>query len=288
VYASLRPGLYGYGGVQARGKGGDTATFSTVSDGELGRKVSRFELFYQRFRGAGSVELKVDGKRVKLLETRGDLEDAWEVIEVPDGAHALSLRVVGSAVRLYGVTLERTLPGVVYDSLGLVGARADRLLNSDRAHLQAQIAHRAPDLLVLGFGGNESANKWLNIEQYQRELTDVVQAVRGGQRAMSCLLLGPLDQAERDERGRIVTVPVLPKIVDTQRRVALQQGCAFFDAYAAMGGSGSISKWLKKRPRLATSDLRHATPAGYDVIGDMYYKALLKAFAAYLSTRGKS
>jgi hypothetical protein len=28
--------------------------------------------------------------------------------------------------------------------------------------------------------------------------------------------------------------------------------------------------------------LRHATPEGYELVGNLYYKALLKAFAAHL------
>jgi lysophospholipase L1-like esterase len=289
VMNRLRPGYYGYGGVQARGENGAGATFGTVKDGPFGRNVGRFELYYQRFRGAGKVEIKVDGKRHKLLETRGDeVEDAFELIEVPDGPHTLSLRAMGPAVRLYGVTLERTKTGVVYDSLGLVGAMADRLLNADAEHMKRQIGHRAPDLLVLGFGGNESGNKWLNLANYERELVKVVRHMRAGRTEMSCLLFAPLDQGERDARGRVVTLATVPKIVEVQRRVAGKEGCAFFDTFSAMGGEGAMAEWLRAKPRLATSDLRHATPAGYDLIGNAYYKALLKAFADYLSARGSS
>jgi lysophospholipase L1-like esterase len=286
VQASLRPGFYGYGGVQARGGGGEHVTFATVKEGEFGRSVSRFELFFQRFRGAGNVELKIDGKRHSVLETRGErVEDAWHVVEVPDGPHSLTIRTLGAVTRLYGVALERETPGVVYDSLGLVGAMADRLLNAEPEHIRRQIAHRAPDLLVLGFGGNESGNKWLNIEQYERELAKVVELMRAGRQDMSCMLFGPLDQAERDARGRVVTLATVPKITEAQRRVAKAHGCAFFDAFSAMGGNGSMAKWQRTRPRLATSDLRHATPAGYELIGNMYYKALLEAFANYLAAR---
>lgn len=289
VQAGLRPGYYGYGGVQARATGGEYALFGTAQDGLIGRKVSRFELFYQRSRGSGSIDIKVDGKRHSVLSTRGEsVEDAFEVIRVKDGAHTLSLRTRGSAVRLYGVALERDKPGVVYDSLGLVGAMADRLLHGDAEHMQRQIAHRAPDLLVLGFGGNESGNKWLNIDKYEAELERVVDHMRAERTGMSCMLFGPLDQAERNERGRVVTLATIPKIVEAQRRVAAKKGCAFFDAFSAMGGEGAMAKWVRARPRLAISDLRHATPAGYEVIGTLYYKALMKAFAEYLSTRGSS
>jgi lysophospholipase L1-like esterase len=287
VQLGLSPGLYGYGGVMTRGGNGEKAYFGTVKDGHYGAQVSRFELFYQRARGGGSLELKVDGERKSLVSTRTDKkpEDAFEVIDVPDGAHLLVIKAIGNPSRVYGVALERNVPGVVYDSLGIVGAVAERLLGAEADHIDAQIAHRDPDMLVLAFGGNESANEWLNIDQYQKDLTKVVEHMRHGKPAMSCLLFGPIDQGEKDKRGKIVTVKVLPKIVEAQRKVAGQQGCAFFDAFAAMGGDGAMGKWIKSRPKLATSDLRHATPAGYEVVGNMYYKALLEAFAAFTAGR---
>jgi hypothetical protein len=53
-------------------------------------------------------------------------------------------------VSLYGVAVERDGPGVVYDSLGLLGARANRLLNYDSAHIKNQLEQRGSNLIVLG------------------------------------------------------------------------------------------------------------------------------------------
>lgn len=283
VKREVRNGRYGYGGVLARAGAGQHATFGTVDEALVGRSVSRFELAYQKYPGGGDVRVTVDGTLVKTLATRAaSVEDAWETIDVPEGAHLLSLRPMGSPAHLYGVVQERSVAGVVYDSLGLVGAQADRLLNADAAHMAAQVAHRDPDLLVLGFGGNEAGNEWLDATRYAEALARVVNVMRAGKPAMACLLFAPLDQGERNERGDVVTLKVLPGIVEAQRRVAKQQGCAYFDTLAAMGGEGSVARWYKKRPRLISSDFRHATPEGYEVIATLYYKALLKGFAQYL------
>lgn len=284
VRRELGDDWYGYGGVQLRGSAGAQASFATVEEGPIGRRVSSFEVFYQRHRGGGSLRLQVDGERRDPIDTRAEKqEDAWAKVALPDGPHTLTLQAHGGGqTRVYGVALERDGPGVVYDSLGLVGAVADRLLDSEREHVQRQIAHRAPDLLVLGFGGNEAANAWIKIPSYEESLEKVVDHMRAGRKEMSCLLFGPLDQAERDDRGRIATVEALPQIVEAQRRVAKKVGCAFFDTFAAMGGEGAMQAWYRSRPRLATSDFRHATPTGYAVVGAMYFKALLAAFAEHL------
>jgi lysophospholipase L1-like esterase len=282
VRRPLRTGYYGYGGVVATGQAGDYTAFGTVEDGPIGRSVSRFELFYQRYAAGGELRVSVDGGDGMTINTRSDVaEDAWETLRVPDGYHSLIVRARGE-VRLYGVSQERDSPGVVYDALGLVGARADRLLDADPQHMAQQIAHRDPDLLVLGFGGNEAGNDFLDEQRYERDLVKVIKLMRAGKPNMSCLLFGPLDQAQRNERGDIVTLRSLPMIVEVQRRVALDQGCAFFDAYATMGGAGSVGRWYHARPRLFGPDFRHATPEGYARLGFAYYQALLKGFADYL------
>jgi hypothetical protein len=284
VRRGLKSGHYGYGGVLARGWGSQSATFGTVEKGSIGHNVSRFEIFYQRFSGGGDLKITLDGVPRETVRTRSDtVEDAWHVIEVPDGPHSLTIRTGGGEVRMYGVAQERPGPGVVYDALGLVGARADRLLDADPDHMAGQISHRNPDMLVLAFGGNEAGNDWLDPRRYADSLRAVIKLMMAGKPEMSCLLFSPLDQGERTPRGRIITLSVLPAIVLTQREVAKEMGCAFFDTWTAMGGEGAMARWYEARPRLVSSDLRHATPAGYAILGNAYYKALIKGFADYLA-----
>jgi hypothetical protein len=106
--------------------------------------------------------------------------------------------------------------------------------------------------------------------------------MRQGREDLGCLVFAPLDQARR-HRGRIRTLPTIPLIVAAQRRAAFDSGCAFYDTWQAMGGQDAMRRWYKARPRLAMGDFRHATPAGYEIIGNMFYKALLAGFADYLS-----
>lgn len=289
VLVSLGKDWYGYGGVQFRGATRPWARFATADEGEIGTRVSRFEIFYQRYPGGGDLQVWVDGKRQDNVDTRGEKkEDAWAAFEEPDGPHALYIRAGGRGpVRLYGVAMERDVAGVVYDALGIVGGRAERLLSADQEHMRRQIGHRAPNLLILAFGGNE-ADKWLNVPSYEDKLKQVVRHMQVEGQPIACLLFAPLDQGERDDRGNVRTIRTLPEIVEAQRRVARSEHCAFFDTYSAMGGKGSMWRWYGNRPRLATSDFRHASDAGYEVIGNMFYKAMLKGFADYLERKGRA
>jgi lysophospholipase L1-like esterase len=275
-----RDGFYGFGGVSFRPEGNAYSIVGTTDSGPVGGRVSRFVVFYRRFETAGSFRVQVDQGESRDVDTRGPEGDAVEILEVPDGPHRLEIHAGGS-VQLYGVALERDGPAVVYDSIGLVGARARRLLFYDEHHIAEQMRLRAPDLLILGFGGNEADDPPARLPSYEPEFRQVIQRMRAGRPEMACLVFAPLDQARRDSRGAVSTIETVPQIIAAQRRAAEAEGCAFYDTYQAMGGEGSMLAWSRARPRLALTDYRHATPAGYEVIANMFYKALLKAFAEH-------
>ncbi|MFO0670340.1 MAG: hypothetical protein U0235_12045 [Polyangiaceae bacterium] len=50
-----------------------------------------------------------------------------------------------------------------------------------------------------------------------------------------------------------------------------------------MGGEGSISRWVKAEPQLASWDLTHPTPAGAERIASLFYKATVAGFQAYVA-----
>lgn len=279
-------GLYGLGGIQFRGTPGASASFSTPEDTPVGTAVARFEIWYQQHRRGGDIHYWVDGGDRQVVQTRHEVTaDDVERIDLPDGEHHLRVRFGGHGQpRLYGVVLEREGPGVVYDSIGLVGARAARLLNYDPEHITGQLERRGTDLLVLGFGGNEAGDR-IQRDRYEEDFRRVIRRMRAGREDLGCLIFAPLDQAERDSRGRVQTMSTMHDIVAAQRSAAEAHGCAFFDTWSAMGGEGAMAAWYAARPRLAMSDFRHATPAGYEVIGNLFYKALLAGFADYLEER---
>ena len=278
-----RHGRYGYGGVQSRARRGSWAKVETTKRGDVGKNASRFDIYYEEQPKGGKFSVRLDKGDRETVSTKADvLGDGVYSIEAPDGPHAIEFRYArGGPVNFYGVVVERDGPGVVYDSLGLVGARANRLLNFDESHIRAQLERRGVNLLVLGFGGNEASDD-KSEEVFYEDYMRVLQRMRQGREDLGCLVFAPLDQARR-HRGRIRTLPTIPLIVTAQRRAAIDSGCAFYDTWQAMGGEDAMRRWYKARPRLAMGDFRHATPAGYEIIGNMFYKALLAGFADYLA-----
>lgn len=284
IHGSLRNRRYGLGGVAFLSSGDAVTKISTVDSGPVGTAVGRFMFFYLEHPRGGSIEWRLDRGTTQVFSTKGpEVRDKVFVVECDDGPHTLTIRALGPGlVHAYGVALERDRPGVIYDSLGMVGARAARLLNQDPEHFKEQIRLRSPDLIILQFGGNEAGDRFVDLYKYEQTLSEVVRLVRSARPESSCLLMAPLDQGEVGPRGRVRTIPTLPRIVAIQRKVAFAEGCAFFDTFSAMGGEGAMGRWYRASPRLAWGDFRHATPAGYEIIANSFYKALLKGLRDYV------
>ncbi|MCX4243419.1 GDSL-type esterase/lipase family protein [Paraliomyxa miuraensis] len=273
-------GHYGLGGTTSRSTGGAESRFSPDPKHSSGH-VSRFEVWYAAAPRGGRIKLRVDDQEPVVLETVAEaLEDRWHAIDVPDGPHRLTVRAAGGGrARVYGVVLEREGPGVVWDGLSLVGAFTRRMMEFDPDHLRAQLQHRAPELVVLTFGGNDMIRS-VSMETYAEEYRKVIQRIRTARPEMDCLVMSPLDHGER--RGvRIVSQDVVVPMVEAQRRVAREEGCAFYDTFMAQGGEGSAGRWFRQSPRLVSGDLSHVTMNGQIVIGEMFYRALVEAYVGY-------
>jgi lysophospholipase L1-like esterase len=275
-------GMYGLGGVSFRASGAASATFATKDKGEFGTKASRFDLYYLEQPGGGGVGLYAKGLPPETLSTQGPKKvSRVHSITVPDGAAQLTVKAWGEGARLFGVALERDVPGVVYDALGANGARVKLLEGMSADHWSEQLALRKPALVVLQYGTNETA--WGFDENYEKVLAGIVERVKAGAPDASILILAPLDRAER-AAGGFKTMPVIPKLVNAQKNVAREQKIAFWNTFEAMGGEGSMGKWVKANPQLAGWDLTHPTPEGAELIGGMLYAALIAGYQAYAST----
>lgn len=256
----------------------------TSRKGEFGRTASRFEVHYLTRPGGGSFEVFVDGKLHSRVNTAGPVRRSGvHTVRTVDSPHKFRVECTGDGpVRIFGGALERDVPGIVYDTLGINGARA-RTLERLRPELWAeQLRLRKPNLVIVNFGTNESEDVGRPMTQVEADYLSVLQRLRAVIPEASCLVMAPLDRAAR-VNGQLTTKPILPQLVQAQRRAALKAGCAFYDTYQAMGGRGSMARWYQMRPRLCAGDMTHPTRRGADIIGDGLYRSFVLGLVGYKS-----
>jgi lysophospholipase L1-like esterase len=276
-----KDGLYGLGGVSFRSEGpGVFSRFATTKSGTFGRAVSHFVVDYLEQPQGGKMGIKIDGADQPTIDTSGaETKSKFLKLDVPDGEHELEVRALSANVRAFGVTMERDEPGVVLDAIGIQGCRIRFLGKSDDTHFAEQLAARDPSLIVFEYGMNESEDGELYpLDQYEETMKAVLVNAKKALPNASCLLVGPLDRA--DKKGDVYTSrPVVPKLSAIQKKVSAEVGCAYWDTLQAMGGFGAMGIWAQRG--LGGADLAHPSSSGAEVLGNWVYLALMDGYEKY-------
>jgi lysophospholipase L1-like esterase len=281
-------GSFGLGGASFTAE--SPSAFSrirTTPKGE-GSAVSRFDIFYRAQPHGGSFLAYVDKEDAREFSTQAESKASAVVsISVEDGVHSLTLTPQGDGpVTLYGVALERDTPGVVYDTLGMLGGTVRHLTFFHEDTWIEDLQNRKPDLVILNFGTNESNYGYLSYPEYIHNYSVVIQRIRTALPGASILIMAPMDRGARDDDGDIVTIPGIPALVAAQRRVARAEGVAFYNTFAAMGGTGTMARWYEDEPRLVIGDFTHPTYTGAQQLGTLLVNALLKGFTESKQNQG--
>jgi lysophospholipase L1-like esterase len=281
----VKDGALGFGGVTFQANGaGKYARFAPAGDGNTGKSFSRMDVYFLRQPNGGQFAASVNGAGEQTVSTKSEgAESGFYEYDAPQkGANTFEIKTVSGSVRLFGAVLENDGPGVVYDSLGVNGAYAGLLATvMNEQHWASQLQHRKPDLIIINYGTNESQYASdSQMVRYDKDLREVIRRVRSALPNVSILVVSPMDRGTH-AGGKIITLPSIPKIVELQRRVAMESNCAFFNLYAAMGGEGTMAKWHEGTNHLVGGDLTHPTAEGAEKVGALIYQAIVDGYTRY-------
>jgi lysophospholipase L1-like esterase len=248
---------------------------------------NHFELYYVRQPGGGRIDVLVDSRSVldaslSLSSPRPEVSHLFFDTPAANSRHRVEIRTLSEGqVSILGIVAEHLTPGVVYDVLGVNGARASRILSWNQPALAAVLTDRKPDLILLEYGTNEVADNGWTIASYQHFLTGLLRRLQSAAPQASLILLGPPDRSDLP-----VAVNRMPLLIEAQRRAAFQTGAAFWSSYDAMGGAGAMNAWVAQG--LGQGDRVHLTRAGYDRIADYFYRDLMLAYGNAVPQRRRS
>jgi lysophospholipase L1-like esterase len=232
-------------------------------------------------KGAGPIELRVDGKPLVQTSPQEEGHSQRTDFTLPGDAKALELIAHKKGTAIQGLVLDRPSPGLVLDTLGVPAADASLFLTADEEMVTQQLGTRAPALVLIMLGGNEVKRlQWgrSTLEKVERDLHRFIQRVKQGSPASACLLVGPLDAVLGPGAARPFQQRAdLEEVIELERKIALAEGCAFFDMFTAMGGTGSLQRFHAKG--LVHDDLVHPRGKGLDLLGALMSDALLKAWS---------
>ena len=276
--SQFKDGMHGLGGVSFSGSPG------AVAHWRLKGHDQSVEIAYLAQPDGGAFAVDAEEQQIgDEVDTAAETKSpGYALFTIPEGATKFRLRVTRGTVRLYGADFRRASPGVVYNSIGINGANVTLLSRSyNERHWAAELQHYKPDLVIVNYGTNESGFAGFVDSTWGAEMKEVVRRLHAALPGVAVLLMSPMDRGERKAGGEIDTIPVMPRLVGIEARIANETGVAFFNTFEAMGGEGTMGRWYSAEPRLVGADFIHPMPAGAKIVGELLYNALRDGYNQY-------
>ena len=219
--------------------------------------------------GAGTLTLQL-GDAAKPVALAADrVAPRCEQLDADTPASSASVTASGGPVTITSWSTERAAPGVVLSNLGTVGAQLVHFARTDDRVVAAEAARYRPDLLVVAFGTNEAFMPRFSAADYAGRLRTAIGRLKRLFPDVPMLMLGAPDSATTQpvlQTGESGASPpctagplgsldamlqdwrptaALASVQATQRRVAHDEGVAFWDWGAKMGGRCTSLAWSR-------------------------------------------
>lgn len=174
--------------------------------------------------------------------------------------------------QLFGMSFENDHPGIIYHSVGLNGAYVQSFLRNQ--FFVEQLAALNPDLIIISLGTNDG---YMPDSRFCRfcftnSYRELLNRVRDAHPGASILLTTPGDYYRRKRYHNQNNDHVIESIY----KLSEEFKTAVWDFNKVMGGNHSVRKWVYAG--LARQDLIHFTKEGYQLQGELLYKAIMQGY----------
>ena len=184
---------------------------------------------------------------------------------------------------LTGVLLENGASGISVHGVGVNGASVPSYLRCDDFERDLQLIR--PDLIIFGIGINDAAEKDFEKRTFMKNYDDLIQIIQRVNPDCALLFLTNNDSYKRvrvKKKRRYEVNPNGKIVEDAFMEMGRQYNAAVWDQFDIMGGLRSMSDWEKAG--LAQKDKVHFTNAGYQLIGDLLYNALITSYLEHVKS----
>jgi hypothetical protein len=237
--------------------------------------------FYQPILGENQTSsgyLKTKWGNIEL-QNKDTISSVW-ITQQPTKAVTAEFHL-NRPIGAYGMSLE-SKNGVILDNFSIRGTNGVTLLQIPGSTMRGFNRLLQPSLIVLQYGLNIAQPNRTNYEGYRIQMEKVIRHFQRNCPQASILVIGVADKGGKVD-GELTTETCIPYILDAQRRAALNCGVAFFSLYDAMGGEGSMVRWVKEeKPALANLDFTHVNGLGAAKIAGFIHRFLTEGYQQYL------
>ncbi len=256
----------------------------TLDSPPLNYSFDRISIFYQKDFTSFNLTIK-DSVGHSLAYAGPYTTEAYlnfSSVTLPYPAHQVELQVTQPApgqnqFTLFGLSLTRTAPGVLYHSIGGNGAKFKHYLEAQFFFEQTKAL--SPDLFIISLGTNEAMEYPYVDKQFSEQVENFVKRLKQSNPTALVVITTPADFYRKRTRRN----PGVELIRSQLIQMADKNNLASWDLYVVAGGKHSADHW--KKNNLMQSDGVHSTRAGYELQGSLLYQALMKGYKEYVRYR---
>jgi len=233
----------------------------------------RIRLFYSHAGANSRILVQIDGGETKTYTLNGN--PGLQMLDLSPAAPAAKVRLQfdpAAPVHVYGVSFDDHT-GLYVDNFSVRGFSGMHLNTIPSDYLREFQRHLGYDLIILQYGENVSDANIRDYSFYKRGMKRSIEHLQDALPGVPILIVSAHDRSIR-QGGVFQTSPDIPILVNTQAEFAAETGCAFWNAFTAMGGINSMPVFVQSSPPLANLDYTHFTRAGADKIALMLYQAI--------------
>lgn len=140
-------------------------------------------------------------------------------------------------------------------------------------------------LIVLHYGANVLNYGSLDYSWYTKKMGAVVQHLKQCFPNASILVISTADKSSKVD-GVMQTDKAVVPLMKAQRKYAMETHTGFFNLYEAMGGNGSMVKWVEEAPAKANKDYTHFNHRGATAIAEKVFARLEEGYIEYKKKKG--
>jgi len=192
----------------------------------------------------------------------------------------IKFKTTDAAVPYYGAAFESD-SGIVLDNFSFRGITGIELNYFSQQFLQEVQSVRPYDLIIFHYGTNLLFKPQLHeFGWYADMMYPILNKIKAACPGTSLLIISTSDKGG-SYNGEWKTAIGVEPLVATQYNLANKVGAGFFNLYNAMGGEGTIVKWVQGDTVLARKDYTHPNPKGAKVLAKLIYQSIMDEYNNY-------
>ncbi len=171
---------------------------------------------------------------------------------------------------LHGIYLENLNQGLIYNSIGINGARFKDYCQTEYFFDQLKLLNA--DLVIISLGTNESYSSKYTDEEFILNVNLFLSKLKTAFPKTDVILTCPSENYHLKKKKPIENNKTT-NVNTILRKVAKEKKLAVWDLYKVMGGKGSMKKW--KTEGLVNNDYVHFIRSGYKLQGNLLANAII-------------